>query len=503
VLVAIPLLLSGFTHIWNPLGFPTFHNDEGGYIARAIHISGGLGVQESSFYDHPYFGPLLVSSVYSLLDLPNLMNSMFNMPLTEDHIKVLYSVPRIFMGVLAVLDTLLVYKIAQRRYDTKTGLIASTLFAVVPMTWILRRVLLDSIMLPLILLSIFFAMGFNARPPQNKEKKKNKQEGICLDLVLSGIFLGLAVFCKIPAFSFIPLIGILIYRNSNLKTVGMWTVPAILIPCIWPAYAMATGDFNNWIAGVSLQTHRISQPLLNSFYSFLKVDPVLLIVGIAGICFTAIKKDYFLLLWTVPFLLLLYFIGYVTLFHMIPLLPVFSISFAVIISNTSNLIKGKMVRQIFSFAILCVLCVFGLIVQNMLVATNLNDTNLKAEAFIAANIPTTTPASSEDFNDKLTVIADPFYFWIPKYVLGKDHIYKGYENKTTQEIKRIFLVLDWGFKAALSRNDSHSQQLKKIYNMTKPIADFNDYGLQYDFSKYPYNIITAPEHRIEIRTNYR
>jgi hypothetical protein len=56
-----------------------------------------------------------------------------------DSIKMLYLVPRVLIGVLAVFDTFLVYKIAGRRYNNRTiALIASILFAVMPITWLLR-----------------------------------------------------------------------------------------------------------------------------------------------------------------------------------------------------------------------------------------------------------------------------------------------------------------------------------------------------------------------------
>ena len=47
VYLAIPLALVAFTHLWNPIGFPTIHPDEGYYIGRSIHVSEGLGPKET------------------------------------------------------------------------------------------------------------------------------------------------------------------------------------------------------------------------------------------------------------------------------------------------------------------------------------------------------------------------------------------------------------------------------------------------------------------------
>jgi 4-amino-4-deoxy-L-arabinose transferase-like glycosyltransferase len=72
----------------------------------------------------------------------------------------LYTVPRVLMGLLAVIDTFLVYNIAECLYNRKVAFIASILFAVMPRTWSLRWILLDTISLPLLLSSILFAVYY-------------------------------------------------------------------------------------------------------------------------------------------------------------------------------------------------------------------------------------------------------------------------------------------------------------------------------------------------------
>jgi 4-amino-4-deoxy-L-arabinose transferase-like glycosyltransferase len=73
------------------------------------------------------------------------------------------------MGLLAIVDTYLVYKIAEYRYNKTVAFIAAILFAVMPITWILRKILLDPILLPFLLLSILFALikiiiAYNSNP---------------------------------------------------------------------------------------------------------------------------------------------------------------------------------------------------------------------------------------------------------------------------------------------------------------------------------------------------
>ena len=103
----------------------------------------------------PILDRLFLASVFRLIGYPESLNPS---PGNEQSIEMLYLVPRILMGLLAVGDTFLVYKIAERRYNRKVAFVAAILFAVMPMTWFARRILLDSIGLPLILLSILFAI---------------------------------------------------------------------------------------------------------------------------------------------------------------------------------------------------------------------------------------------------------------------------------------------------------------------------------------------------------
>jgi hypothetical protein len=75
-LIAIPLLLSTFTHLWNPIGFPALWVVEGQYMHRTMHILEGLGHhhEQSSIYphpyDHPYFGQYFLAGMLALVGYP-------------------------------------------------------------------------------------------------------------------------------------------------------------------------------------------------------------------------------------------------------------------------------------------------------------------------------------------------------------------------------------------------------------------------------------------------
>ena len=324
VLVCIPLILSAYTHLWNITGFPSMHVDEGHYMRRAMLVVNGLGPQDedgsyTQQYDHPYFGQIFLGAVLSLIGYPDSL-----IPSEDDSTQPahsLYLVPRVIMGILAIIDTFLLYKIAEQRYNKRIAFIAAVIFAVLPFGWMLRRIFLEPISLTLILLSILFADSCT-RQVRNKAKKNNT-----LLVLNSGIFLGLAVFTKIPLVAIIPLVGFLIYfNNKNLKLLGLWFIPVILVPLIWPIYTFSIGDLDKWSDGIVYQAERKNKPLSDSMYRFYELDPVLFFLGMAGLVYAAVRKDSFPLLWAVPSLLVFAIQDFSRIYFFIPLFPAFCIS---------------------------------------------------------------------------------------------------------------------------------------------------------------------------------
>ena len=104
----VPLVLSAFTHLWNPIGFSGLWVVKGQYMHRTMHILEGLGHhhEQSSIYPHPYFGQYFLAGMLPVVGYPESLNlsSTTNGDMINS-IKMLYLVPRVFMGVLAVFDT--------------------------------------------------------------------------------------------------------------------------------------------------------------------------------------------------------------------------------------------------------------------------------------------------------------------------------------------------------------------------------------------------------------
>jgi hypothetical protein len=135
-------------------------------MQRVMRVLEGEGLHKprnifAHFYDHTFFGQIFLAGMLAATDYP----SSLPMPslISINSIEMLYLVPRLFMGILAIIDTFLVYKISEYHYNRNVALIASILYVVMPATCLLRKILLESLLLPLLLSSILFAVYYSSR----------------------------------------------------------------------------------------------------------------------------------------------------------------------------------------------------------------------------------------------------------------------------------------------------------------------------------------------------
>lgn len=530
VFILIPLVLSAYTHLWNPTGFPSIHTDEGHYLRKAISTEIGQGLQPQDRYRAPYFGQIFLAGIFNIIGFPNVETFGEKNPVEQ-----LYLVPRVIMGILAVFDTFLLYRITEYRYGRNVAIIASILFAVMPFTWMIRRIFLETIQLPFILTSILLILNLgrnhqlqSSSPSQSQlkpqkdmeqpsqlqenqqrqleqtQKQAYQSEYTKLTLIISGIFLGLAIFTKVPAFTMIPLGIIMVYMVTRKKKyVLVWLIPVLLVPMLWPIHATLSGDMNDWIDGVRYQVSR-DRPLINTINTFFQIDPVLFILGMGGLVYAVIKKDYFLLLWTIPIFVFLQGIGYVSSFHLILLLPPFCIAGATMIEKIGNNIANVRLKNMLPYIRIAVIGIFGICSITMLITLNMNSTYYQALAFVLSNLPdSNSNATSISPADRVTLIGNPQYFWIPEFVFNKTFDAKNFYSKTPFKTDKYLMIIDSGFVRIL--NGDNSSRLNLAYNATHNLARFeqNITGGT-DINKYPFtNLRLSPETRfIELRSNY-
>jgi hypothetical protein len=464
----VVLALSALTHLINAAGFPDIFYDEGVYMRRAMHLAETGNPQENpTFYDHPYFGQMLLAGTLSIIGYPDSLAPTAD----TESISALYLAPRVIMGLLAVADTFLVYKITEARYGRKVAFVASLLFAVMPATWLLRRILLDGILLPFLLSSILLAI-------YSQKAQGGKKVAL---VALAGAALGLAMFTKLPAFMFIPLVAYLCYTPKDKKLLALMLAPAILIPLAWPAYSVSTGHFQYWQDSVLWQTQRQSGGFANILLSLIFVDPVLLVTGLAGTALAAVLRDKFILLWTVPFLVFLAGFGYVQYFYWIAILPAFCIS-------TSVLFQKAFARPRDYAAALVTITGFGLACTIAVVTIDMTSAQYQAAAFLATHVSTDT-----------TVAANPTYSWILTYVYDNKNGFTDYRDLIFIDVKteKLLLAADSHF---MSNKDS-DPKLAEAYESTHEVATFEN--PRENPGVYPFTslILNGEGSRVEIRSN--
>jgi Alg9-like mannosyltransferase family len=503
ILLVIPIALSAFVHIWNPVGFPGIHGDEGHYIRRGIHTSDGLGPQEpTSNYDHPYFGWLSLAAIFSIIGYPDSLNAEAG---DTTSIEWVWSTPRLIVGLFSVVDTFLIYKIAERKYDNRVALIAAVLFAVMPLSWMMRRVLLESILMPLILCSVLFSLYIKPTSPssvrrqnplQQQQLDRNQQQPHLLSALLSGIFLGLAIFTKIPAITFIPFIGYLVYLSSkrSFKSLAVFIVPVLIIPLLWPAYSIIANEYDKWIDGIEFQTTRASKPLQDSIISMFYTDPVITVLGIGGTIFAVVlKKDILYILWILPFLLFLYFIDYVSPFFLVLLLAPFCIAAAAMIEHLIRRIvqKRKRLARVVPLVVIVVIGLFGLANTTPLILQNDNSDYFQVISSVSRQLPglVNEGDNTDSFgvnldDDKMTIIGSPSYYWILQYVFDRpDYNYKTQFNliskKTVENIveqsEKVLLIADRNIVDIVNNEtapdspkaEQRAERLRQIYESTE------------------------------------
>jgi hypothetical protein len=473
-LVLIPLALSAYTHLWNPVGFPNLFYDEGVYMRRAMHVMEGLGPQEAYYYDHPFFGQIFLGGMLTIIGYPESLNPSPDM----QSIDSLYQVPRILMGILAVIDTFLIYKISERMYNRNIALFASILFAVMPVAWFTRMILLDSILLPFLLFSIFLAVYAT----KSKSEKNNNNNNILI--VLSGVFLGIAIFTKIPAFTMIPLVAFLIYRNNrSLKALGIWFVPVILIPLIWPAQSILAGAFTSWTNDVLWQINRENAGLPWIVFLLAITDPFIFAAGFGGLAYSFVRRDYFILLWILPFMAFLGVLGYTNFFYWIPILPALCIGAAKLLFDIIEKSK-KITQKTLTVAILSSIVVFGLTSTTLLIVTDVTSAQIESAAYVARYLDQTEDGAAGN----PTVVSNPIYSWIFKYVFDKDHIFSDYRDMLYFPVdtakSRVLLIADPRFTLDIGNEDN--QLLHELYSNTSTIATFKGKVTNFDLGLYPY-----------------
>lgn len=484
-------------------------------MRRAMQVLQGQGPQETIAtydypYDHPYFGQIFLASMLFITGYPDSLNPFNPNENTATSIENLHMIPRILIGLLAILDTFLIYKIALKRYGQKVAFISSVIFAIMPFTWSLRWVLLETLCLPFLLSSVLFALYLRGREENIQHKRPFNKS--FLIIVFSGVFLGLSLFTKVSMAPFILPIAVIVYTNTkSFKKLALWFIPVLVIPLIWPAYAMYNSEFNEWSEGVLYQEGRTDTYAGDILEMILNVDPLLLGLGIVALIYAEIKRDYLPIMWIVPYVIFIsLFGGIVKHFHFIPLFPILSIVIGrLLIDFYQKMKKHGTIPRISSYAIILSIMGIAFTSTHLLITLNVNSSYFSTYSAVIHNLP-----NDPNGKELVTMIGQHTirnFYWIPKHVLDIDsHVKDVYPPRFLREplqTEKVLLIINNNLNKALSDESNqgeHLKQLRSLVSISLSKAEIREKWEQ-NIDVYPYTSLKEnPEKssRVRVMTNY-
>jgi hypothetical protein len=120
----------------------------------------------------------------------------------------------------------------------------------------------------------------------------------------------------------------------------------------------------------------------------------------------------------------------------------------------------------------------------LLIVTDVTSAQIESAAYVARYLDETGDSAVGD----PTIISNPIYSWIFKYVFDKDHILSDYRDMIYSPIDtdkgRVLVIDDPRFKLDIGNEDN--QLLHQLYSNTSTIATFKGKVTNFDLGLYPY-----------------
>jgi len=230
--------------IWLPFGIVHSWN-EAYYTMRVTHIVKGGSYLDGSFDNPPLF-------VYSL----SFLSKIFSISI------ILF---RLFIVFCTLATTYTVYHTGYILGNKRVGLASSAIFAFFPMTVIFSKIIqIDMFGIMLMTSAFYFAiLGI----------KKNKRW-----FFLSGFFLGLTVFTKIPmALVIIPIFYYMLHKKIKIKYILLIIIETILVPLPWLTYVW-TMNPSFFISGASSSSNFFGLGTMHSAVPYYQLSMILLAI---------------------------------------------------------------------------------------------------------------------------------------------------------------------------------------------------------------------------------
>ena len=306
------------------------------------------------------------------------------------------------------------------------------------MTWMLRRIVLDGLALPLVLSSILLALHSGGG---------SDRRGAAL-AACSAVLLGLAAFTKLTAVSMVPVVAYLVVSARGWRALPAFLALAAAVPAAWPASALHAGQARLWLDGVLWQAGRqagaAGERLAAATAANFAADPLFMGLGLAGAAYAAARRRLFLVLWIGPFVPLAA-MTYFQYFHYILVLPAMCASAAFMIDDiASRRIASAAARRAAVASAAVLLAAVGAAWSGALASEDLSSAQLAAVSHLASG-----------GYENATILASPVYSWVLSGVHGMPHVAPDYSHVLFYpvETERYVLVADSHLHHDLGRGE--------------------------------------------------
>ena len=212
---------------------------------------------------------------------------------------------------------------------------------------------------------------------------------------------------------------------------------------------------------------------------------VLISLGGIGIIIAILRKDLFILLWTMPFFIFLIIIAseWSPYQLFIPIVPVLCIATAKLIFDVTSVLKLENRRQMIPWGLAIAVVTFGLVSTSMLITTNITSGQFQIVHFALLYLE-----DNVNENESLMVVSNPIYSWIFKYVYDIGNVLNEVNDFDYEPVKTKMILFIWDIES--KDLSPYSERLGTLYNTTKQLFKVNGLGNNFDTTKYPFTSMT-------------
>lgn len=257
ILLAVVGVSAGLTHLLNAPGFPAYSGEESSLIGRAQqHAEKGEWYSPGFEYQAPFGAPWLLARLFDVTGGAS------------------WESARVFVGLLAVGDALLLYLLVTRLRNPVAGAAAALLFTLSAAGFgEFRRVIIPSF-------GVFFTLAALAILVNRVPGKP----------ILAGLAYGLALFTDAAAVAALPALVLVLARTFRARPIPHATfgLLALLLAAMWPLQAVFSGaGIAPWVEGVGKSLDGAS---LEPLQALLAGGPLLVLVGLASAVYLAVRE---------------------------------------------------------------------------------------------------------------------------------------------------------------------------------------------------------------------